>query len=317
MHDFNQSRIPARPTKKRKGEGAILGIIALILITLPLYSLFMKPGKQNPPSSPPIRIGNSLALPLIKKKTPKDITRDIEAVYKDINGSYSVYAVNVNTNESFGIDEKVIFTGASVNKVAILATLYNLAGKNEIDLEKIISLQEGDIQDYGSGSIRYDQPGTPYSLKTLARLMMEKSDNTASHILANLVIGMDKIQEFTDSLGMTQTDMADNKTSPYDMSLLMIKLYKGEVTTKALTAEMLSIMDNSDFDDRIPQGLPTGIKYYHKTGDETGKLHDVAIVDLPGKPYFLGVFTTDITNEEKTKENIAAISKIVYDYMNN
>lgn len=46
-----------------------------------------------------------------------------------------------------------------------------------------------------------------------------------------------------------------------------------------------------------------------------GKIHDVGIIEAPDRPYYLGVFTTDQTNEQTTKDNIAQISKIVYEYL--
>jgi beta-lactamase class A len=243
----------------------------------------------------------------------------IQKLEKEINadgGTYSIYIYDIKRQQGFGVNEKMVITAASVNKIPILASLYYLAGKGKINLEKIIVPQKEDIQDYGTGSIRYDPTGTPYSIKTLARLMMEKSDNTAAYILATLVIGMDEIQDLLNSWGLTQTDMEDNKTSAYDMATLLIKMYQGEVTTKALTAEMLDFMDKSDFDDRIPAELPTGTKVYHKTGDEVGKSHDAAIVEPPtGNPYYLGIFTMDMTSDEATKKTEAKISKLVYEYM--
>ena len=182
-------------------------------------------------------------------------------------------------------------------------------------MEKIIIPQPKDIQNYGSGSIQYDPSGTPYSLKTLARLMMEKSDNTAAYILASLVIGMDKIQTLVDGWGLTQTRMIDNKTSAKDMSVLLIKMYKGEITSPSLTSEMLGFMEKSDYDDRLPQGIPEGIKIYHKTGDDIGKIHDVAIVNLKNRPYYLGILTMDMTNDETTKKTMAKISQIVFKYL--
>ena len=180
-------------------------------------------------------------------------------------------------------------------------------------MARIIFPQIADIQDYGTGSIRYDTPGTPYSLKTLARLMMEKSDNTAAYILASLVLGLDDIQNLIESWGMTQTDMKINKTSAKDIAIVTMKMYRGEITDKALTAEMIGFMDDSDFEDRIPKGIDGNTKVYHKTGDEVRTVHDAGIVDLPGKPYFLAVFTTDIVDEEATKAKIALISKTVYE----
>ncbi len=238
---------------------------------------------------------------------------------KEDGGTFSVYIYDINKKNGFGIDENTVMTAASVNKIAILAALYQLAGQGEIDLDKVIILQPDDIQDYGSGSMRYATPGTPYSLKTLARLMMEQSDNTAAYLLANLVLTQDKIQSLVDSWGLHQTNMIDNQTSVKDMSILLTKMYKGEITTKPLTAEMLGFMDKSDFDDRIPQGIPenSGIKIYHKTGDDIGKIHDVGIIDLPDRPYYLGIMTTDTTDVGKTNKTMVNISGLVYNYMKN
>ena len=89
-------------------------------------------------------------------------------------------------------------------------------------------------------------------------------------------------------------------------------MYKGEITSPELTLEMLGFMDDSDFEDRIPKGIPPNITVIHKTGNEVGNVHDAGIIDLPDRPYYLGVMTTDITNEEETKKKIARISQIVF-----
>lgn len=255
-------------------------------------------------------------LPIFKKESnPNELLANIKKEVSALPGSFSVYVFGLSTGKNFGINEYMIHTAASVNKLPILASLYYLAGKGEIDLDKIIVPQETDIQDYGTGSIRYDPPGTPYSIKTLARLMMEKSDNTASYILGTLIIGLDRVQELTNGWSMTQTKMIDNKTSAKDISFLMIKMYQGEITTGELTKEMLDFMEGSDFEDRIPAGVPENIKVYHKIGDEVGKIHDVGIVDIPDKPYFVGILTTDQTDEETTKKTMAKISRLIFEYM--
>lgn len=230
-------------------------------------------------------------------------------------GTYTIYISDINSNQSMGINDKTVLTAASINKVPILAVLYYQANKKNLDLEKIIIPQPSDIQDYGTGSIRYDPTGIPYSLKSLARLMMEKSDNTAAHILATQVLTMDQIQKTIDDWGLTQTSMTDNQSSVYDMNTLLTKMYKGETTNKALRDEMFDFMDNSDTEDRIPKLLPKDIHVYHKTGDDVAKLHDVGIVDIPKHPYYIGIMTSDITDEEATKKTMAELSKIVFDYM--
>ena len=178
-----------------------------------------------------------------------------------------------------------------------------------------MKLQKEDVQDYGTGSIRYDPIGTLYSLKTLARLMMEKSDNTAAHILGKIIVTEDKIQEYVDNWGMTQTNMKDNKTSATDMKILLSKIYDGEIANEALTSEMLDFMHGSDFEDRISKNLPENVKVYHKTGDETGKIHDVGIVETGDNTYYIGILTIDMSDEKETKDNMAKISRLIYDYM--
>ncbi len=94
-------------------------------------------------------------------------------------------------------------------------------------------------------------------------------------------------------------------------------IYEGKVANPALTAEMLDFMDDSDFEDRLPGLLPKEINVYHKIGSEIRNRHDVGIIDLPNKPYYLGVFISDNPNDEDSTATIAQISRMVYDYYNN
>ena len=317
MHDYSLHRKshPNRTNKKTNQAGLVIAILFITALTIIFFSSKIKiqntadTNKKND-----IKISEAI-LPRTVTSRYTTLAENIEVLTSTAGGTFSVYFYDINKNEEFGYHHQTVLTGASLNKIAILTSLYHLAGKKEVDLEKIIILQKEDIQDYGTGSIRYDQPGTPYSIKTLARLMVEKSDNTASYILAQHIIGMDKIQSLIESWGLTQTNMPENETSAKDMGILLVKIYKGEITTPPLTAEMLNFMEKSDFDDRLPKGLPPGTKIYHKTGDEIGKIHDVGIVDLPGQPYFIGVLSSDMTDDQKVKNIISQISKIVYEEM--
>ncbi|KKS73514.1 MAG: Beta-lactamase class A-like protein [Candidatus Gottesmanbacteria bacterium GW2011_GWC2_42_8] len=302
-----------RNIESKTGGGsrkAYLGLaVFLILITLTVLYKAEKVVLLNPVVEVSPKISENKAGDKPNQVTVADnldfeeIEAEISRLTSDSSGTYSVYLEDLNSGRNFGINEQMVVTAASVNKIPILAALYHKAGKNEIDLDRIIVPQAKDVQDYGTGSIRYDAPGTAYSLKTLARLMMEKSDNTAAYILASLVVGLDDIQNLIESWGLTQTDMKINKTSAKDIAII------------TLTAEMIDFMDDSDFEDRIPKGIDGNTKVYHKTGDEVRTVHDAGIVDLPGKPYFLAVFTTDIVDEEATKTKIAQISRIVYENM--
>lgn len=259
---------------------------------------------------------NLLFLPRINYTSSQDNTNKVkEKIQKLISsqtGNYSVYYEDFTTNADIAINDKQIHIAASVNKIPIIAGLYYLAGQKRINLEDQITLQKEDIQAYGTGSLQYEEPGSVYSYKTLAKLSLQKSDNTAAHIIANK-IGVDKIQKAVNAWGLTQTDMENNKTSLSDMALLFKKIYKGEITTPALTKELLSFTRDTDIEDRLPALLPKDITVYHKTGDAVGGVHDVGIVENEGKAYFVGILTSDIGNtQEKTIKTIRLISQMIY-----
>lgn len=230
-------------------------------------------------------------------------------------GYYSVYVADFRSSLTLGINEHTVLTGASVNKVPIVAVLYYLASKGKVNLDRKIVLQKNDIQDYGTGSIRYQNPGTVYSIKTLAKLTLQQSDNTAAHILAN-IIGMDTIQKTINSWGLSQTDMANNKTSLTDMALLYKKIYAGNITSKSLTNELLGFMRDTENEQRLPVKLPDSTIVYHKTGDGVGNVHDVGIVQQGDTTYFIGVLTNDVGgHESETADTIGQISSMVYAFM--
>ena len=284
-------------------------IFSFILLVIILVVLFYN-RKQNKNIT-----SNNTNINQVNSISKTALIDSIEKVISQNTGTYSVYIYDIKNNVEIGIREKTIYTAASVNKIPILASLYFLASQGKIDLDKKITPQPKDIQDYGTGSMRYDPTSTSYSLKTIARLMMEKSDNTAAYLLGTIIIGMDEIQKMAENWGLTQTDMVNNKTSNYDISRLLIKMYRGEIASKAQTLEMLDFMRTSDIEDRLPAGLPEGTKIYHKTGDEVGIIHDAGIIELQDKPYYIGIFTTDITDQENTKKNMGTVSKLVYEYM--
>lgn len=250
------------------------------------------------------------------KKKPEDLKNNVTDAIANKWKNYSVYVSDFNSGFEMGINEHEIFTGASVNKLFILAALYDQAQGGNIDFDEVITLQAEDIQEYGTGSIRYDPPGSTYSVKTLVRLMMQKSDNTAAFLLANYVLNLPLIQTKLNGWGMTQTDMVNNKTSNADISLLMEKIYRGNITNPALTKEMLGFMKDSDFEDRLPGKLPKDVTVYHKIGSgDTGEVHDVGVVVHGKTNYYVGILTTGAGDPEKASMLLADISKIIYDFM--
>lgn len=241
----------------------------------------------------------------------KDLEHQTKEIIEKKKGSYGISYYDLTSKKGFGINQDEMFTAASINKLPIIATLYYLENKGKIDFDEQITLTENDIQDYGTGSLRYAKLGTTYSLKTLAKLSLKQSDNTAAHILASK-IGVPMIQDTIEHFGLTQTDINNNQTSPSDMTLLLQKIWDNQITTKAKTKELLGFMRQTDIEDRIPAKLPSSSIVYHKTGDAVGSLHDVGIIKEGDTVFILSILTSDIGKDESvTKQAISEISKVI------
>ncbi len=303
--------------KERKTKRIFLFVVFCLLFTAVIT--FITTPRSGPIVSPIPDDPKTTQAPIFHvfstKKDKTELKRKIQEAVQNTWDNYSVYVVDYSSDFSVSINETEVFAAASVNKIPIMAALYEEAGKGNVDFDKQITIQAADVQDYGTGSIRYDPPGSTYSIKTLARLMMQKSDNTAAYVLANYVVGLSKIQSLVTGWGLTQTDMIDNKTSNKDMELLMDKIYTGKIANAAMTQEMLGFMKDSDFEDRIPALLPSDTTIYHKIGTTEGGIHDVGIVINDKTKYYIGIFTADIVNEEEAVLLLAKISKVVFDYL--
>jgi beta-lactamase class A len=308
--------------KRRKTPAGCCFLQFLVVVILSLilgYFLVQYWGDKNTEVVSPLSDDKAQEISILEFVThTKDSDQLRDKIKEQIGNSwknYSVSVVDYNSKFVMNINESVIFTAASVNKIPILAALYSEVQKGNIDLDRVITLQRADIQDYGTGSIRYDPPGSTYSVKTLARLMMQQSDNTAAFLLANYVVGMDVVQKYVNGWGMTQTDIVDNKTSNGDMALLMKKIMDKKIVGPALSDEMLGFMKDSDFEDRIPGELPKDAVIYHKIGTGVGGVHDIGVVVYGKVKYYIGVFTSDVTDEEQAAKLLAEVSKTIFDYM--
>lgn len=265
-----------------------------------------------------IIIGRQLTfLPIINPKIP--VTgKDVEVIREDVaqfiktqKGQYSIYYEDLISGERFGIQENTVLTAASLNKLGIVGYLYSQASKKEIDLEEKIIIQKEDLQVYGTGSLRYEEPGSAYTLKYLAQLALQKSDNTAAHVL-NIRLGEKNIQYYVTALGMGATDQASNETSARNVGYFFEQLYKNKITSPDLTQELLGYMKDSDIEDRIPKYLPKTLAIYHKTGNAIGLMHDGGIIDDNKNPFILVVMAQNSVDEAATKDIIGKIASIVY-----
>jgi len=244
---------------------------------------------------------------------------------KNKNQKYSIFIKDLKSNETCTINQTQVVPSASIIKLFIMAKAFQLACIGKLNLNDRISINKNERVPY---SILYvlDEKNT-YTIRDLIILMIIQSDNTATNQLIHM-LGMENINEFIRELGFKSTILRrkmmdfdarilgmDNYTTANDVARLLELLNSGELISKIYSDMMLDIMkmqlDNSMMNNYLPQELVVA----HKTGDLPKIKHDVGIVYTSSKNYIFTMLTWDGSSDNYSRDIIAKVSKITYDYL--
>jgi len=194
------------------------------------------------------------------------------------------YAVhNLDTGERLALrgDEK--FPTASLIKVAVLVTLFDLVEKGQTSLDDRLTLTRIDKVP-GSGTLQFMHDGLELTVRDVAWLMSTISDNTATNLILDKV-GLRRVWEKMDSLGLRQTRIhakvflarytsvaPDSSakyglgvTTPNEMARLFALLADGRAVSARADSAMLDIMAH-DEDYALMQRYVSGVRAPRKTG---------------------------------------------------
>ena len=192
--------------------------------------------------------------------------------------TYGVVVFDPSSGERVAMDADRRFLAASLNKLPVLMTLYRAAASGAVDLDDKISMQASDVQAYGTGELYTHPVGHTITLRECARLLIKESDNTAWKML-DRYLGRDYIRAELYRVGARSTEYwLPNTTTPDDVLLVLEKISDPSYTNPDLSAEMLDIMTNTSFEDRLPQPLPEGTRVSHKIGYYGSTFADAGIV---------------------------------------
>jgi beta-lactamase class A len=213
------------------------------------------------------------------------------------------------------------FVAASLSKLYALLTLYRAASQGELSLDDEITMRYSDVWAYGTG-VLYKHPnkypvGYTMTLRECAKVMIKESDNTAE-LMLNHYLEEERIEAELHRIGATSTRYWHpiNTTTPNDVLLVLKKIADPYYTSPQLSAEMLEVMTNTAFEDRLPRPLPEETRVAHKIGSYESTFSDAGIV-FPeesggtGREYYIVVFSEGAPQEE-ARETIQDISLATY-----
>ncbi len=251
-----------------------------------------------------------------KKESLRDELEQISQAYP---ATYGVVVLDPSSGERMAMDADRRFLAASLNKLPVLMTLYRSAASGEVDLDDEISMQASDVQAYGTGVLYTYPVGYTMTLRECARLLIKESDNTAWKML-DRYLGRDYIRAELYRVGARSTEYwIPNTTTPDDVLLMLEKIADPSYTTPDLSEEMLDVMANTSFEDRLPQPLPEATRVSHKIGYYGTTYADAGVVFPEGArdatdAYFMVVMaseTSELASQAATQEMSLATYRIL------
>ena len=114
------------------------------------------------------------------------LRRTLDGIAKAHHGVLGYSVMNLDTGERLSLRGDETFSTASLIKVPILVTLYDLAEKKQLSLDDPLTVLKID-QVPGSGVLQFMQPGMTLSVNDAASLMIVLSDNTATNLLLDRI----------------------------------------------------------------------------------------------------------------------------------
>ncbi len=188
----------------------------------------------------------------------------------------------------YGVREK--FVAASTAKVLAAAAYYHLVE---------------------TGAASLDDPLGSYTAGFQLREMIQQSDNDSWSLIMDAV-GHEELTEYAASLGVSY-DPETNTLTPAEMATILAGVYSGTLLNAGDTAELLSYMQDTNYETLIPAAVPEGITVFHKYGLLGGELHDAGILARDGTAYALVIYTKgqDLSDVPERTEVIHQLTQAV------
>ncbi|MCA1687509.1 MAG: class A beta-lactamase-related serine hydrolase, partial [Actinobacteria bacterium] len=203
---------------------------------------------------------------LTPQATARTLRTRLEQVAAGYPGTYGVVVSDPSSGKTVALNADQRFLAASLTKLPVLFTLYRAAARGEVDLDDEISMLSSDVQAYGTGVLYTHRVGYTMTLRECAEFMIKESDNTA-WVMLNRYLGRENIEADLYEIGARSTEYwIPNTTTPNDVVIMLKAIADPSYTNPELSAEMLDLMTNTSFEDRLPQPLPEGTRVAHKIG---------------------------------------------------
>ncbi|MDD5605876.1 MAG: class A beta-lactamase-related serine hydrolase [Patescibacteria group bacterium] len=237
----------------------------------------------------------------------------------------SAYIEFLNTGSNIAVNPDLKLWSASLGKVPLGMTVMKKVENGLWDLNSELVLFEGDRDPLSSDAtdplFRYPI-GTRFTIEKLMEYLLTYSDNTAGQILTRN-LSQDDTQLIIEDTGAEELFTEEGKMSSKEYARLYRALYTSSFLNRDGSQKILDWLANASFRKYLSTGIPEGISFAHKYGENRTDLviADSGIVYLPNRPFLMVVMVQKL--DDSAAEDIKArafmhdIAETTYNYFAN
>lgn len=221
---------------------------------------------------------------------------------------------------------------ASTIKLWIAATVFEEVELENLDLENAVTIRAED-QAPGTGILNSEQYlGRSVSIEDLIEIMLLYSDNSAANILLDQVGGMERVNEYADDHGYSETRLQrrlgrldpdqENYTSASDGARFIEKLINDEISDRETSSSIRSILElrstiDSSQSDLFESALPDGTTYARMSGFLPGVRNEIGYFYSESREGYVvvSVMLQELSDEAAGEEAIADVLAEISDLL--
>lgn len=268
------------------------------------------------------------------QKTDRKLQSKVLAAIHGFKGDVGIYIKNLQTNRVVSINADTLFPTASMVKIPILLGIMDKLERGELNYHQQLVYKDSLLYE-GEDILGSFKNNEKIELSKVIMLMLTTSDNTASLWLQGLAGTGTRINQLLDSNHFLDTRVNSRtpgregnrkiygwgQTTPYEMAMLMEKIYRGGLIGKTASEKMLRLLGRNYWDEEAISQIPAHVFVASKNGAVDASRSEVLLV-MGRRPYILCICTKNNQDTGWNKTNEAwiltrNISSLLWNYFEN
>lgn len=246
-----------------------------------------------------------------------DLERQLAALAAEVDGEVGIYVRHLATGRGAMIRADELFPTASMIKVPILLTTFDLLDRGTVRFDS--ALVWADSLRYNGEDDLFDklQDGAKVPLSQITQAMISSSDNAASLWLQGFVGGGEAINAWLGSHGFDSTRVNSRtpgrraiwqrygwgQTTPREIAEMLVAIRERRLVSPAASDAMYRHLTRIYWNGEALSQLPPWVQAASKQGAVNRSRSEVVLVNAPGGDYVFAVITRNQTDESWAPRN--------------